>query len=586
MARLSPFFAYRHDGDGRPYLEVNLRGNVLLRLAATNKGTAFTEDERRELGLEGMLPPQVCSLEQQVSRLYKGYQRQSDDIAKYQYLRSMQERSEVRFYAMLQQHLSEMMPIVYTPTVGKAVQQYSDLYQAPRGITVSPRNIEHIDQILEDYALHDVRMIVATDSSAILGIGDQGHGGLAICIGKLALYTAGAGVSPFHTMPVNIDVGTDRQELLDDPNYLGVHQRRLIGEAYFDLLDRFVEAVKRRWPKAVIQWEDFAKDVAFAVLERYRGRVPSFNDDIQGTGAVTLAGLLSACRATGRRLTEQRICVVGAGAGGVGVAKAIQDGLVHEGLSREQARRQMFVMDAGGLVVEDVSAQGYQGQVAQFIDSYTDWDIAGKIPTLHEVLKHGKPTILLGLTGVRGLFDEDVVRQMGRNAKRPIIFPLSNPTSNCEALPQDIIDWTDGAAIIATGSPFADVEHRGRSYPVGQGNNAFVFPGIGFAAILGRCNRISEAMIIESAFALADYTARHSLDEGHIFPPIDTLVDVSIEVTARVLAVALKDGSSVRDDLNADNLDALKELVRSRLWRPEYLPYHYAETPLADASQG
>ena len=275
MARLSPYFAYKQDSEGKGYLEVYLRGSALLRLAATNKGTAFSERERRELGLEGMLPPQICNLAQQVARLYRGYCRQPDDIAKYQYLRAMQERSEVRFYAMLQQHLEEMMPIVYTPTVGKAVQQYSDLYQAPRGITVSSQNIDHIDQILDDYPLNDIRMIVATDASAILGIGDQGHGGLAICIGKLALYTAGAGVSPFHSMPVNIDVGTDRRELLEDPDYLGVHQPRLKGDAYFELLDRFVDAVKRRWPKAIVQWEDFAKDVAFKVLERYRERIAS-----------------------------------------------------------------------------------------------------------------------------------------------------------------------------------------------------------------------------------------------------------------------------------------------------------------------
>ncbi|MGB5614288.1 MAG: NAD-dependent malic enzyme, partial [Sedimenticolaceae bacterium] len=509
MDRISPYFSYKRDSDGNGYLEVCVRGVALLRMSATNKGTAFTEKERRVLGLEGALPPHVTTLERQVAKLYRTFTRQPDDIAKYQFLRDAQERSEVRFYSLLQQHLEEMMPIVYTPTVGKAVQQYSDLYTAPRGITVSPRNIDHIDQILEDYPLHDVRMVVATDSSAILGIGDQGHGGLAICIGKLALYTAGAGVSPFHTMPVNIDVGTDRKELLLDPDYLGVHQKRLKGDAYFDLLDRFVDAVERRWPKSIIQWEDFAKDVAFKVLERYKATVPSFNDDIQGTGAVTLAGLIAACKLKGEKLTEQRIVVAGAGAGGVGVAKAIQDGLVHEGLSREQARRQMFVMDIGGLVVEDVHAQQYQLPVSQFRETYSDWSIDGEVPSLLEVVIQAKPTILLGLTGVSGLFNEPLVRQMAKNTERPIIFPLSNPTSNCEAVPDDLIQWTDGKAIIATGSPFPDVSYEGRRISVGQGNNAFVFPGIGFAAILGRCKRITEAMIIESAFALAEYTNKH-----------------------------------------------------------------------------
>jgi len=580
MARLSPYFAYKIDGEGRAYLEVHLRGSALLRLAATNKGTAFSLRERRELGLEGMLPPQVCTLAQQVGRLYRGFCRQPDDISKYQYLRAMQERSEVRFYAMLQQHLEEMMPIVYTPTVGKAVQQYSDLYQAPRGITVSSQNIDHIDKILADYPLYDVRMIVATDSSAILGIGDQGHGGLAICIGKLALYTAGAGVSPFHTMPVNIDVGTDRRELLEDPDYLGVHEPRLRGDEYFALLDRFVEAVRVRWPKAIIQWEDFAKDVAFKVLERYRDRIASFNDDIQGTGAVTLAGLIAACKLKGEALTEQRIVVVGAGAGGVGVAKAIQDGLVHEGLTREQARRRMFVMDVGGLVVEGVSAQGYQLPVSQYPDTYADWAIAGETPSLLEVIEQARPGVLLGLTGVSGLFNEPIVRHMAENAERPIIFPLSNPTSNCEAIPQDLVAWTEGRAIVATGSPFDDVEYQGQRHPVGQGNNAFVFPGIGFAAILGRCQQISQEMIIESAFALADYTAQHYASRGRIFPPINDLQEVSVVVAARVLAVALRDGSARRPELADRDLQALAAFVRTRMWQPQYLPYVMAEDAL------
>lgn len=580
MARLSPYFSYKHDSAGKGYLEVNLSGNALLRMAATNKGTAFTEQERRELGLDGMLPPRVCGLEQQVARLYRGYCRQTDDIAKYQYLRAMQERSEVRFYATLAQHLEEMMPIVYTPTVGKAVQQYSDLYQAPRGLTISSKNIDRIDTILKDYPLNDIRMIVATDASAILGIGDQGHGGLAICIGKLALYTAGAGVSPFHTMPVNFDVGTDRQELLEDPQYLGMHEPRLRGDAYFDLIDRFVAAVKRRWPRCVIQWEDFAKEVAFKVLERYKEQVPSFNDDIQGTGAVTLAGLIAACKLKGEALVDQRIVVVGAGAGGIGVAKAIQEGLVHEGLSREQARRQMFVVDAGGLVVEGVSSQPYQLPVSQFAETYADWSIAGEIPSLLEVITQARPTVLLGLTGVAGLFSEPLVRHMAENTERPIIFPLSNPTSNCEAIPQDLIHWTDGKAIVATGSPFADVEYEGQRYSVGQGNNAFVFPGIGFAAILGRCTRLSDAMIIESAFALAEYTDRHYHALGRIFPPINDLQEVSMQVATAVLAVALKDGSSTRKDLDGDNTGALNDYIRSRVWQPVYLPYVLAENAI------
>ena len=567
MPQLSPYITYKTDDRGHPYLEVALRGFPMLRMSALNKGTAFTREERAAFSLEGLLPPRVTTLEEQVRRVYQGYLKLDDDIAKYQYLRACQERSEVIFFKLLEQHLDEMMPIVYTPTVGKAVQQYSDLYQRPRGLTVSVLGIDHIDQVVDDYPWHDVRMIVATDSSAILGIGDQGVGGLAISIGKLALYTAGGGLSPFHTMPVCLDVGTNNDKLLNDPNYLGVHRKRLSGDAYFDMLDKFVDSVQRRWPKAVIQWEDFAKDVAFRVLERYKERVPCFNDDIQGTGAVVLAGLLSACKKLGQRLSDQRIVVVGAGAGGVGVAKAIQDGLVHEGLSREQARRQMFVMDAAGLVVDEFLEPGsYQQPVSQFSATCSDWHIAGDRPSLMEVLEKAQPTILLGLTGVGGLFTRDIIEQMAANCEHPIIFPLSNPTANCEAVPEEIIEWTAGKALVAAGSPFAPVDYQGTLHAIGQGNNAFVFPGIGFAAILGKCRCISEAMILESAYAVADYTEEHHLHKGLFFPPIS----VSLYVTERVLRMALQDGSSTRRDL--DDVD-LKAYVRSRAWKADYLPF-------------
>ena len=571
MPQLSPYIAFKTDDRGNGYLEVALRGFPMLRMSALNKGTAFTREERAAFSLEGLLPPRVTTLDDQVRRVYQGYLKLDDDIEKYQYLRACQERSEVIFFKLLEQHLDEMMPIVYTPTVGKAVQQYSDLYQRPRGLTVSVLGIDHIDQVVDDYPWHDVRMIVATDSSAILGIGDQGVGGLAISIGKLALYTAGGGLSPFHTMPVCLDVGTDNEKLLNDPNYLGVHRKRLTGDAYFDMLDRFVDSVQRRWPKAVIQWEDFAKDVAFRVLERYKDKVPCFNDDIQGTGAVVLAGLLSACKKIGQKLSDQRIVVVGAGAGGVGVARAIQDGLVHEGLSREQARSRMFVMDAAGLVVEDlIDPESYQQPVSQFSATYSDWKIAGDRPSLMEVLDRAQPTILLGLTGVGGLFTREIIEQMAANCEQPIIFPLSNPTANCEADPEEIIEWTEGKALVAAGSPFAPVDYKGTLHAIGQGNNAFVFPGIGFAAVLGKCRRISEAMILESAYAVADYTDKHHLHKGLFFPPISELREVSMYVTERVLRVALGDGSSTRKDL--DDVD-LREYVRSRMWKADYLPF-------------
>lgn len=572
--KLSKYFDYKHDDKGNEYLEVHLKGMALLRLAATNKGTAFTTRERIELGLDGLLPPHVVDIKHQVERLYRSFQQKPDDIAKYQFLRSLQERSEVAFYSLLEKHLEEMMPIIYTPTVGKAVQQYSNLYRAPRGITLCSENIDRVDAVMENYPWGDVRMIVATDSSAILGIGDQGHGGLAICIGKLALYTAGCGVSPFHTMPVNLDVGTDRNDLLQDPTYLGIHEKRLRGDAYFDLVDKFVTGVQKRWPKAVIQWEDFAKNVAFEVLERYKDKIPCFNDDIQGTGAVVLSGLLAACKQKGESLRDQRVVVVGAGAGGVGVARAIRDGMVKEGLSMEDARKQLFVLDGRGLVMDDPNTDNYKLSVSQHPDWVADWEISGEVAQLMEVVEQGKPTVLLGLTGVSGLFSQPIVEAMAKNTEEPIIFPLSNPTSNCEAIPEDIIEWTNGKAIVASGSPFANVEYNGKTHVIGQGNNAFIFPGLGFAAIIGKCRRISDEMVLESAYALADYTIENHADKGLIYPPVSDLNNASVKVAARVLKQAISDGSSSRNDLDNEHLE---DYIESRMWFPDYLPFVYSD---------
>jgi len=342
--KVCDYFDIKHDDSGREYLEVYLDGIALLRLVLTNKGTAFTMDERVALGIDGLLPPQVNSIEQQLERVYSGFKREPSPIAKYSYLRALQERNEILFYALLDKYLTEMLPIVYTPTVGEAVQQFNFLYQSARGLSLSPLNIDRAAAAIKNYTWNDVRMIVATDASAILGIGDQGYGGLAIPIGKLALYTVGGGVSPFHTLPVALDVGTERTDLISDPFYLGVRQRRLRGAAYVEFVDKFVEAVRARYPRAVIQWEDLAKDAAFAVLERYRKVLPSFNDDIQGTGAVALAGLINACQLRGEKLRDQRVVVYGAGAGGCGVAWAIRQGMQRDGLSDAEARARVFVI--------------------------------------------------------------------------------------------------------------------------------------------------------------------------------------------------------------------------------------------------
>ena len=576
----SKFFNLKINQNGH-YLEVYSRGIEILRLTALNKGTAFTLNERIELGLEGLLPPVVVTLEDQVIRLYNSFLNKPDDIAKYQFLRAVQERNEVLYFALISAHLEEMMPIIYTPTVGKAVQLYSELYRSPRGLTFTSENISRADDIVCNYPWNDVRMIVATDSSAILGIGDQGHGGLAICIGKMALYTAGGGLSPVTALPVCLDVGTDREDLRNEAGYLGVREPRLVGDEYFAMLDKFVASVKKRWPKAIIQWEDFAKDVAYAVLERYKKEIPSFNDDIQGTGAVVLAGLLSACKMKGENLVDQRIIVVGAGAGGVGVAKVIQDGLVREGLSREEARKVMFIMDEFGLVVEGISPDEYKKPIMQFKETYADWDIEGEIPSLLEVINNADPTAMLGLTGVSGLFNQDVIEAMAKQSDNPIIFPLSNPTTNVEAVPEDIFKWCNNIhasrencyPIVASGSPFEDVLINAKTHTIGQGNNAFIFPGLGYAAVLGECSEITDSMIIESAYALADYTVENYLKTGRIYPPVADLQEVSTDITERVLKLMVDEGLVNREDITADNY---KDKIKENEWKAEYLPFEAA----------
>ncbi|MFZ1862817.1 MAG: NAD-dependent malic enzyme [Polyangiales bacterium] len=567
--RVSGLFDLKEDERGRKYMEVYLDGIALLRLVLTNKGTAFSYEERVALRLDGLLPPQFNTLEQQIARVYEGFAQAPTDIDKYQYLRAVQERQEILFYALLEKHLDEMLPIVYTPTVGAAVQQFSALYQNPRGVSISPLNIDRADQTLESYPMEDVRMIVATDSSAILGIGDQGYGGLAIPIGKMALYTVAGGVSPFHTMPVALDVGTDRMDLINDNNYLGVRQKRLRGDDYYRFLDRFVDAVWSRWPDAIIQWEDLSKTAAFTVLERYRDRGPSFNDDIQGTGAVALAGILAACHLREESLRDEVFVIHGAGAGGVGVAWAVREGLVRAGLTPEEARAQVFVLDSQGLLLTDRDMEGYKRAFAHERAAVRGWEFAGELPDLVETIRNAKATVLLGLSGRPGAFDEQVVRAMAENHKWPIIFPLSNPTSSAEAKPVDIFRWTDGQAIVATGSPFEPVMMRGVTHPIGQGNNAFIFPGLGFGAILSDAKSITDGMVLEASQALADYTIEKYVAGGLIYPPVSDLQETSVRVATRVVQQAVKDGVARRENIPDD----IEAFVRDRFWHPTYLPF-------------
>jgi len=564
MTKLSKYFETTRDPDGVFRMHVSLDGYALLRLAPTNKGTAFTIEERRALHLDGLLPPHVSTLDEQCARSHAGFLREPTDLAKYTYLRNVQERNETLYYALLERHLPEMLPIIYTPTVGEAVRNYHNIYQSARGISLSPENISRAREVLHNCHYDDVRMIVATDSSAILGIGDQGYGGVAISIGKLALYTAG-GMSPWRSLPVGLDVGTERADLIEDPRYLGVRQKRLRGDEYFAFFDRFVDAVRERYPSAILQWEDLSKDSAFAVLERYRKKLPSFNDDIQGTGAVALAGVLSACKMRGDTLRDQRIAVFGAGAGGAGVASALVRGMQRDGLSEKEAMERMFLLDSKGLLSEDRAMEDYKRPFAK------SRDVIGKTGTaLLEVVERAKPTMLLGLSGQPGTFTEAIVRAMGKNTDRPVIFALSNPTTSCEAQPADVLAWTAGRAIVATGSPFQPVSFGGKLYEIGQGNNAFIFPGLGFGAVLAQAREVTDAMVMAASIALADYTAEHHLASGLIYPPVVELREVAARVAARVITQAFEDGVARAD---RDKMKTPLEYVRSKMWQAQYLPF-------------
>ncbi|HET9026653.1 MAG TPA: NAD-dependent malic enzyme [Trueperaceae bacterium] len=564
-------FEKRIDDKGNPYLATPLSGYLLTRLPLLNKSTGFSREERRELGLEGLVPPHSSTIEQQVQRTYANYSGFTTALDKHVYLRVLQDRNEVLFYALLEQHLEEMLPIIYTPTVAEAVQKFSLIYRFPRGLVVSTENIDRIDEVLATAPLPDVRLVVATDSEGILGIGDQGFGGMAICIGKLSLYTAAAGIDPATTLPIELDVGTNRADLLDDPLYLGVRHERLVGPAYEDFIERFVVAFKKRFPDALLQWEDFSKQKAVDVMNRYRDVLPSFNDDIQGTGAVVLAGLLAAARKTRRPMTDETYVVHGAGAGGMGVGRQIVVGLQRQGLSRAEAVARVLMIDSAGLVVADrPGLESYKRELAQDPSRTAGWQVAGAVPSLLETVTNAKATGIIGLSGQAGAFDEAVVKAVLANSPAPIVFPLSNPTVNSEAVPEDVYAWTGGRAIVATGSPFPNVQHEGRSFVVGQGNNAFVFPGVGLGALVTRATKVTDNMLTAAAEALSEYTDPMRLMEGAVYPSVSALGRASRHVAVAVANQAMADGVARRE------VKDTQEAVSAGIWEPRYLPIRRA----------
>jgi malate dehydrogenase (oxaloacetate-decarboxylating) len=555
---------------GQAYLGVKSRGRELLLDPLTNKGTGFPQTERDELGLNGLLPPNVSSMAEQLARAWENNRSNPTPLARYVHMATLQDRNEVLFFRLALEHIEEMMPILYTPTVGEACQRFSHIYRQARGLFVDWNQRGRVVDVLRNYHVRDPSVIVVTDGERILGLGDQGIGGMGIPIGKLALYTLCAGLPPETTIPVMLDVGTDNEELLRDPMYLGLRRRRARGAEYQSFVDEFVAAVAQVFPAAVLQWEDFLKENALTQLERFRDRLSSFNDDIQGTAAVTLAGLLASLRVTGGKLVDQRLLFGGAGASAQGIAHLFVTALMDEGLSAAEAHKRVMMVDRSGLVHRGrAELEGFKASFACESAQLGDWKVrdASRI-SLVEVIDNARPTILIGTSATPGFFDEACVRAMARHNARPLIFPLSNPTSKSECTPADALRWSDGRALIATGSPFDPVEYGGRPHRIGQCNNSFIFPGVGLGAWVGKLRRITDAMFLDAARTLAGRASVADLSEGALFPKLESIRDISHAIACAVVKRGVREGHA-----DARQLEGLEQRVRDAMWFPDYLPF-------------
>lgn len=550
-------------------IATRLRGMELIDTPLLNKGSAFTTEERAALGLDGLLPPTVEDLDTQVRRVGAAYAGKTTDLERHIYLRALQDTSETLFYKFLIDHVTDLMPMVYTPVVGLGCQKFSEIYRRPRGLFVSYPLRDRIDAILDGVGDLDVKVIVVTDGERILGLGDQGAGGMGIPIGKLSLYTACGGISPENTLPIVLDVGTNNKERLEDPLYIGWRHERIAGADYEAFVDAFVQAVKRKWPNVLLQFEDFAQSHATLFLERYRDQLCMFNDDVQGTAAVVVGTAFSAVKVAGGSIADQRVVVVGAGSAGCGIAEQLIKAAVEEGADPAEARSQFYMIDREGLVLDDMEGLWpFQQKLAQKTSAVVEWPAGEKQGrfSLLEVVKIVKPTMLIGVSGQPGIFTEAVISQMAETAARPIIFPLSNPTSRCEALPSDVLAWTDGRAIIGTGSPFAPVEYGGKTYPIAQTNNSYIFPGLGLGVLALGIPRVSDGMFMATSRALAE-TAPASDDVPRLLPSLADIRKVSRHIAIAVGKAAVKEGliPAIGDDEIAARIDAAT-------WQPTYRP--------------
>ncbi len=565
---------YRITSDG--VLETGLSGFDLINFPMLNKGTAFTENERTDFALHGLLPPHVGNLEDQAARRLKALRDFATHFERYAYLRDLQDTNETLFYAVLVRNIEEMMPLVYTPTVGEGCQRFSEIWRKPRGLFLSYPNQHRIREILGHHRYDAVRAIVVSDGERILGLGDQGAGGMGIPIGKLALYTACAGIHPQACLPILLDVGTDNAERLEDPLYIGWRHERVRGAEYGGFVETFVSAVIERWPHVLLQWEDFAGMNAGRLLERYRDRLCTFNDDIQGTAAVATGALLAAINLTGTPLTEQRVVLFGAGSAGIGIATLLLSAMQDAGLREAEARRRIYAVDKDGLLVEGMpDLRPAQEPFVQPRSAIAGWKLAdANHISLLDVVKNAKPTTLIGVSGQPGTFGEEVVRAMAASVDRPVMFPLSNPTSRSEATPEDLLKWTEGRALIGTGSPFAAVRWNGHEVPIDQTNNSYIFPGMGLGVLSVEARRVTDAMFMSAAKCLAELSPARRNQSERLLPPVSELRPVSLAVAKAAARQAIKDG--VADPLEEQTLESR---IRASVWEPVYLSYRFDPAP-------
>lgn len=581
-------FDVKEDENKNILFLTNAVGNDVIRAPLLNKGTAFSEEEREKFGLDGLLPPRILTLEQQIEKTYKRYARlgipeeiykkcmelneikknvikKEADLSRFNFLRDLHDRNEILFYAFCQTYLEKVLPIIYTPTVGEAVKRYSRDSSRFRGIFLSPKNINSIDRIFDHFRFKRPSIAVVTDNQGILGLGDQGVGGIDIPIGKLSLYVLGAGIKPWETMPLTLDVGTNNPYDLQDPYYLGYKKGRLTGNEYEEFMDKFIQGITEKFPNILIQWEDFSRQNAFTILDKYRYKILSFNDDIQGTGAVALAGILNALKLSKEDISDQRFVIYGAGAGGVGIARRIAACLISKHkISENKVYDKIAILDSKGLVTDQRKVSDYKKPFIKKKNIYKNWNIEDITNIkLLEVVKNFKPTVLIGTSGQSGHFTNDILKEMSGNSSRPIIFPLSNPTSNTEATPQQIYKITKGKAIIATGSPFPPFNFNGKNIVIGQGNNFFIFPGVGLGAIISKGDYISDSVFTEAAYCLSEMTPKKLIEKGMVYPSIKEIRNISAKI-----ALTTTQQIAYEQDTKHYTLEEIKQFM----WMPHYHP--------------